>query len=104
VANTKDPGRLEPTPASAFEHVAKSGDAFIAALEAATTTARAERTRLAAEITDLQAKRAEEQRLFDEIQSLSHLEFLKRCIDAGMDKHTIEELRAKIAAITEEQR
>ena len=73
----------------------------IAAFEEATANARAERTKLAAEIAELQAKRAEEQRWLDDFRHLSIMEFIKRCIDAGIDKHTIDELRAKVAAIVE---
>jgi hypothetical protein len=71
----------------------------IAAFEEATASARAERTKLAAEIAELQAKRAEEQRWLEDFRHTSVLEFIKRCIDAGIDKLTIDELRAKVAAI-----
>jgi hypothetical protein len=51
----------------------------------------------------LQAKRAQEQRWLEDFRHVSLMEFVKRCIDAGIDKHTIDELRAKVAAITEKK-
>jgi chromosome segregation ATPase len=80
-----------------------------ALLDAATKTTRAEcarladeRRRLTAEIDELRAARDEEQRKLTELQALSDVEFLRRCVAAGTDKHTIEELRAQLrSALTE---
>jgi chorismate mutase len=81
----------------------------LTALDAATKTARAEcadlakeRTRLTQEIAALKAERDEEQRALTALQSLRTQEFLKRCVAAGIDKHTIDELRAQLqSAIAE---
>jgi len=86
----------------------------LAVIDAATKTARAEcarlaeqRTRLTAEIDELKAARDEEQRKLMELQGLTGVEFLKRCVAAGTDKHTIDELRAQLrsalAAIDEKK-
>jgi predicted RNase H-like nuclease (RuvC/YqgF family) len=82
----------------------------LAMLDAAASAIRAEishlaekRVRLTAEIDELKAKRAEleaecavEQRKLTELHGLTGLEFLKRCTTAGIDKHTVEELRAQL--------
>jgi hypothetical protein len=73
-----------------------AGAAFIAALEAAAK-------QLSAEIADLRAERTKAQRLRDQVQLMTNLEFMKRCIDCGIDKHTIEELQDKLAKISEER-
>jgi hypothetical protein len=74
-----------------------------ALLDAATKTTRAEcarladeRRRLTAEIDELRAARDEEQRKLTELQGLTGKEFMKRCVAAGIDKHTIEEMRANL--------
>ncbi len=69
----------------------------------ATASARAERAQLAAEIADLQAKRVQEQRWLEDFRHLSLMEFIKRRIDGGIDKHTIDELRVKVAAIVDKK-
>ena len=75
----------------------------LAVIDSATKTARAEcarlaeeHTRLIVEIDELKAARDEEQRKLTELQGLTGVEFLKRCVAAGIDKHTIEELRAQL--------
>jgi hypothetical protein len=74
----------------------------LAALDTATKTARAEcaslaaeRARLSQEIDALKAARDEEQRQLMELRGLALQEFVKRCVAAGIDKHTIDELRAE---------
>jgi hypothetical protein len=72
----------------------------LTALDAATKTARAEcaalaeeRTRLTHEIAALKAARDEEQRLLTGLQGQTVVEFLRRCVTAGIDKNTIDELQ-----------
>jgi hypothetical protein len=72
----------------------------LTALDAATKTARAEcadlaeqRTRLTHEIAALKAARDEEQRVLTALQGQTVVEFLKRCVAARIDKHTLDELR-----------
>jgi chromosome segregation ATPase len=75
----------------------------LAVIDSATRTTRAEcarlaeeRARLMVEIDELKAERAEEQRKLMELQGLTVVEFLKRCVAAGTDRHTIDELRAQL--------
>ncbi len=75
----------------------------LAVIDLATKSARAECARLAeqrkillAEIGELKAELSEERRKLTELLGLSGAEFLKRCVKGGVDKHTIEDLRAQL--------
>jgi hypothetical protein len=75
----------------------------LTALDVATKTARAEcaalaeeRMRLKAEIDRLRTERDEEHRQLMELQGLTLQAFVKRCVAAGIDKRTIDELRAEL--------
>jgi hypothetical protein len=71
-------------------------DDVVAHLDRALAKARAERDRLAAEIPDLMRRQAEEQHKLSRIQALTTDEFLRRCVDSGIDKLSLAEMREKI--------